>query len=652
MPTNLLDENGLIKLDAGNSVELKPYVDRPLILRQYMTDAEIQQHTGSDLMLDVECYSNYFCCGFKHPSSNLFIRIESGPNKSFNPRFLSWLLSSYRTIGFNSRKYDLPMLWAAFHHQNPAYLKEVSNSLIFSEEMIDIREIQKKFGFEIFKINHIDLISVCPLKGSLKLYGARIHCPRIQDLPIPDTANLTEKEINIVNNYNCNDLDVTHSLFDFMKERLSLRSDMSARYNEDLMSKSDAQIAEVIIAKEVAKINKKFPPKHEVTPGTIYKYDKPSYIQYATPELQKLLDDVLASDFRVNENGNIDKPPALENRIVRVGDLNFTFGIGGLHSCEKSISFRSSDTYIIVDRDVISYYPDIILTLGLFPEGLGPAFTGVFRGFKDERIVAKQAKNFTYDKGLKILINGTSGKLNSKYSRLYSPKSYIQMTLTGQLSILMLTEMLVCNGFKVISGNTDGIVIYAEKNRYDELVKWIEYWEKETQYKTEETQYKAYYARDVNAYFALKLDGTTKVKGSYSEVGSQSGTQLDNNPITLICSDAIKEFLSKGTDIAKTIKECKDIRRFVTVRNVKGGAAFKGEYLGRVVRWIYSKGSQDCIQYTMTGNKVADTDGCRPLMDLPETFPIDIDYENYIKRTIDMLYDIDYYQRPKQMTFF
>lgn len=58
----------------------------------------------------------------------------------------------------------------------------------------------------------------------------------------------------------------------------------------------------------------------------------------------------------------------------------------------------------------------------------------------------------------KIVLNGTFGKLGSKYSFLYSPNLMIQVTITGQLALLMLIEALEAAGISVVSANTDGIV--------------------------------------------------------------------------------------------------------------------------------------------------------------------------------------------------
>lgn len=105
--------------------------------------------------------------------------------------------------------------------------------------------------------------------------------------------------------------------------------------------------------------------------------------------------------------------------------------------------------------------------------------------------------------------------------------------------------------------------------------------------------------------------------------------------------------------IEETITNCKNFTRFVNIRQAKApGAHWKGEYLGRVLRWYYAKGETDCIRTVAHNNKVADSDGAKPCMELPDSFPTDINYQAYIDKTKEILYDIAYYSRPKQVSFF
>ncbi len=143
-----------------------------------------------------------------------------------------------------------------------------------------------------------------------------------------------------------------------------------------------------------------------------------------------------------------------------------------------------------------------------------------------------------------------------------------------------------------------------------------------------------------------------KAKGAYAEVGSATGTQLDINPTALICIDAVKALLIKQIPVEDTILQCKDITRFVCVRNVKGGAHKDGYYLGKTIRWYYSTNCQGTINYISNDNKVPDTDNALPCMDLPLTFPTDVDYNWYIKRTNEILEEIGYKSKTTQLKFF
>ena len=635
----------MVFLSLDKKVQLQPYTAPVAKRYELATDEEIINNKNDTLIVDTESYHNYFLIAFKDVKINKIITFEP----PFNSRKLSWIMHNYKTVGFNSISYDLLMIWCSYANQDTNTLQQLSQNIIYGA--MRKKELLDKYNFVIYPTKHIDLIEVCPLKGSLKLYGARLHSPRIQDLPFDVSADLPLEQIPVVRDYCINDLDETHRLFDFLKERFDLRQSMSIEYNEDLMSKSDAQIAEKVISKEIRKLVGKYPKRPIIPTGTQYNYIIPEYINYRLPQLQQMLEKIRNTKFEVIEPYGIGLPKELSNLSIQINKGMYRMGIGGLHSREKNVSYRHSDRLFIIDRDVASYYPAIILNQKLYPDHMGVAFLEVYKSLVERRLQAKKAGNKTTDKGLKVAINGTFGKLNS-WSTLYAPNLFLQVVLTGQLSSLLLIEMLELNDIEVISANTDGVVILCPEYRYTDLQRIIYEWEQTTGFETEETRYNAYYARDVNAYFAVKEDGSVKVKGPYSEVGSATGTQLDKNPITLICSDAIKVLLSKDIPIEETILNCKDITRFIVVRNVKGGAHKDGYYLGKVVRWYYSNSVVGTINYISNNNKVPDTDNARPCMELPNKFPTDIAYDWYISKTNEILEDINYYKKQEQLKLF
>ncbi len=247
--------------------------------------------------------------------------------------------------------------------------------------------------------------------------------------------------------------------------------------------------------------------------------------------------------------------------------------------------------------------------------------------------LVKHSKAKTYNEGGKITINGSFGKLGSMYSKLYAPDLMLQVTLTGQLMLLMLIEEVNHAGYEVVSSNTDGIELICAEDRVEELESLVFEWELQTGMVMDHGEYKALYARDVNNYVAV-YDGEVKAKGVYSEATLQKNSEY---PIVF---KAIRRYLfDKEVLLEDTIRDCEDVRQFLTARTVKGGGVWNEKYLGKVVRWYYSiKGNS--IHYKTNGNKVPKSDGAHPMMDLTPSIPADLDYDKYIELAIGHLADL------------
>jgi hypothetical protein len=268
------------------------------------------------------------------------------------------------------------------------------------------------------------------------------------------------------------------------------------------------------------------------------------------------------------------------------------------------------------------------------------------------RLEAERNQHKAAAEGLKISANGVYGKLGSIYSVLYAPHLMIAVTLTGQLALLMLIERAEAAGIPVVSANTDGVVFRCPADLRPTLDAITKAWEAETGFELESTQYQALHSASVNSYIAIKDDGKAKRKGPLSNPYKEGmRDQLMKNPSMGVCSDAVVEFLATGAPIEDYIRGCREIKDFVTVVNVQGGGTWRGQYLGKVVRYVWSTDGEEILYKTAhaaTGNhkKVSKTDGCRPLMELPDAFPDDIDYPRYIAEAKEMLMDIGFDQRP------
>lgn len=656
------------KQHTGGVGSLKKLI-RELTPVEYMTDEELANTPfGSTFVFDVECYRNLFYIAFKCVVTGKVVDFELSERSSINQEKLRWMLRRYCLVSFNGIKYDMLIISLFLAGATCQDLKEASDSII--KEGLNVQAFETKYKIKSEPVNHVDLIEVAPLNGSLKLYGGRLHCSRMQDLPIDPDAWLSQEDCNLIKNYCCNDLANTELLLRELYPEIKLRSEMSNTYGIDLRSKSDAQLAEAVICNELSKVIGRYPSKANLEVGVRLQYIKPAFIQYRSEALNKALWTVMNARFSLDGNGSPIMPDEIKDLSIKIGNGVYTLGMGGLHSTEAKISHVATDEIIIADNDVESYYPRIILNQKLYPKHLGPSFLTVFEYIVNKRIDAKgKAKALkACDKiaaagfkvvadSLKITINGSFGKFGNEFSRMYAPDLLLQVTISGQLSLLMLIEALEDAGIEVISANTDGIVSKYHKSRHDDVRAIIAAWETVTGYKTEESRYKAVYSRDVNSYIAVKMEGGDpearflderlgcKTKGAFSERGSALNSVLSRNPENLICIDAVLQFIVNGVSVEHTIKSCKDIRRFVSIKNVKGGGQKDGVYLGKVVRWYYAVGERGYIACVQSGNKVANTDNAKPLMDLPQEFPSDVDFDWYIEKAVELLFDCGYYTK-------
>jgi hypothetical protein len=472
-------------------------------------------------------------------------------------------------------------------------------------------------------------------------------------MPIDPHAPVTLEDVPIVRDYCFNDLDNTELLYVEpkwgLRQYIELRERLGERYGIDLRSKSDAQVAECVINAELRKLTGHYPkkPNFDDFANFSFYYEAPSYIEFQTPLLRETLSIVQGAPFFLDGGGSPCMPEAIADLKVKIGGNVYKMGMGGLHSQEKSIGYKADDETDLIDRDVSGYYPRIILNNRYYPEHLGEVYLEAYgERIVEERLRLKALKDPLSD-GMKIASNGIFGKQGNMYSTIYAPKLLIQTTMTGQLALLLLIEAVELARFEVISANTDGFVTKVPKARSVEFNAIVADWEGRTGFLTEETRYAALYSRDVNNYIAVKEDGTCKVKGAYSERGSALNSVLSKNPEALICSDAVQAFLTVGKPIEETINECRDVRRFVVIRNVRGGAHKDGWYLGKVIRWYYAEGTKGVIQRISSGHTVPNTEGAKPLMELGD-FPDDVKYSYYVERSYSILEDIGYMNRSRQ----
>lgn len=621
------------------------------------------------LIFDTECYENFWYLGVKRCSDGKRVGYEFSDRADFDRSKVRRMLSRYLMVGFNSRSYDLPMIYMALDGASTSELKAASNEII--GKSIPWWESERHFGIHIPKIDHIDLFDTNPsVKRGLKEINGSMHLPRLQELPYPHDTILSPEQMDEVIAYcQYGDLDGTQKLYEILREPIDLRIAMGERYGDDYRSKSDAQMGEAIIKSEVEKKTNRRVRKGDVDIGASFRFEPPPWMKFETPQLQAVFNTVCTTDLTIDKNGKVRPPKEFKEVNTSFGASTYSIGIGGIHSTESNRSVHADDNYVLIDADVASQYPSIIMSRGLFPAALGKEFLPVYKALLDQRLAAKKSGDKITDKGLKISINGAYGKLGSGYSVLYAPQLLTTVTITGQLSILMLIERAEQAGVSVVSGNTDGVVFACPRSMFNgldgdallpsKLKEITDWWMQTTGFKLEFAQYTALYNESVNTYMAMTPSGKPKRKGYLANHWNPKSPDYDmvrsglmKTPQMTVCSDAVLAFLQHGTSIEDYIRECNDVREFVTIIKTAGGSTWRDEYLGKVVRFYWSTDGDPIYKvkaHEKTGNrpKVPNTEGCRHIMRMPEDFslPADLDFDRYIERAHTILRNIGYYNR-------
>jgi hypothetical protein len=646
--------------------------------RDSLTQSFIDSITDLDkeeATCDTECFSDYWCIGFQNIATNKQVVYELYDGCELDIPKVRNILRKYRIYTFNGATYDIAMICLAMSGADNQTLKECNDDIIVRR--MPMWKLVDKYPIIVPAwLDTVDLFDVAPgVKISLKKYAARMGMRRMKETPVPFDKPLRPVERpqlrKRVVEYMFNDLDVTAELKRRLPDELTLRFDLTRQYKVDVRSKSDAQIAEALISAEYERKTKQRPEKPTVV-AMDFKYTPPDFIKFETPQLQEMLHVVTTASFKVRGGpkpdnhssdaykkawGVVKLPDSIKALDIKINGTQYKMGIGGLHSKEKKRSFIMDEDTVIEDRDVRGYYPALMLACGFSPASIGVHFTPIFKHFVETRnkyksLAAKfkkldKAKSVSYKRvsdAFKIVNNGTFGKTGSPYSVLYAPKMMINVTITGQLCLLMLIERLTLAGFTVISANTDGIVTVIPKDRYNEFDNIVWDWEFDTHLATEAVRYYGVYSRDVNSYIALTADEDgNPVEAKRKGLFAKAGLQEKHDPTFDICSTAVVNYLLKGDDIEQTIRSCGDIREFVGVKQVeKPGGFYNGEHLGVMVRWYYSVDTPYAFISKESGARVSGTTGCRPIMDLPDDYsvPEDLDYEWYVREAYARLDDI------------
>lgn len=405
------------------------------------------------------------------------------------------------------------------------------------------------------------------LRVGLKEIQVTMQYRNVQEFVADWQADLPENQIDSMIEYNINDVNSTEELLNRCKKDVDLRLAIEDEYGVRVLSKDGVNIGmKILTQKYLEKTGQTwYDIKDLRSPMDVIPLNKVilPFIKYDSPILQKVLDDMKSQIVSPGRKG-------YENKFIFEG-LRYSVGVGGIHSVNDPEIVIPKEDEMLIDIDVASLYPSMLIEYGFYPKHLGPEFLEVYRQIKDERIEAKHNGNKVKNETLKLALNGLSGNLQNPHNFCYSPFAVMQIRINGQLLLLMLAEKLTQLGCRIIQANTDGLFVLLKKSVYDSVNKVCREWEQLTKLTLEEERFKAMYQYAINDYFAITEDDKVKEKGMFITT-----VKLGKGLTPKIIPKAVINFFKNGVPVEETIKGCQDIRDFLMAE--KTGKQWHVEY--------------------------------------------------------------------------
>lgn len=405
------------------------------------------------------------------------------------------------------------------------------------------------------------------LRVGLKEIQVTMQYKNVQEFVADWQADLPENQIDSMIEYNINDVNSTEELLNRCKKDVDLRLAIEDEYGVRVLSKDGVNIGmKILTQKYLEKTGQTwYDIKDLRSPMDVIPLNKVilPFIKYDSPILQKVLDDMKSQIVSPGRKG-------YENKFIFEG-LRYSVGVGGIHSVNDPEIVIPKEDEMLIDIDVASLYPSMLIEYGFYPKHLGPEFLEVYRQIKDERIEAKHNGNKVKNETLKLALNGLSGNLQNPHNFCYSPFAVMQIRINGQLLLLMLAEKLTQLGCRIIQANTDGLFVLLKKSVYDSVNKVCREWEQLTKLTLEEERFKAMYQYAINDYFAITEDDKVKEKGMFITT-----VKLGKGLTPKIIPKAVINFFKNGVSVEETIKGCRDIKDFLM--SEKTGKQWHVEY--------------------------------------------------------------------------
>lgn len=375
--------------------------------------------------------------------------------------------------------------------------------------------------------------------------------------------------------YNKNDVYLVCETARQKPDEIKLRYSLGAAFNLNLLCAARSSIADKLLYKFYSERSglsiDKF--KDLRTQRTALSFNKIIFphICFKTKQLQDLLEDMKkVVIYRTNKD-------AFE-KVIQFYGTTYTIATGGLHSQDRPAVLTSTDKYTYVHYDISSFYPSVMVAYNIAPKHLNNnVFVKMVDYFRLTRIKCKHTKdedglivagvhNKLAAEALKIVINAIYGKFGFEMFFLFDRFAQMQVTINGQLMVMMVVEALELDGIHVVSANTDGIIVKLPKDKEEDFKRITDDWCAQNKLSADSERYKLFVTRDINNYFDIQSNDKVEYKGGLDP--KQYLKDLKKGYDMPVVAKAVFEYFAHGISVMETLRNHKDILDFCKTQNV------------------------------------------------------------------------------------
>ena len=551
---------------------------------------------------DVEVFPNLFTCTIKNTESKAIRSYEISDRKNDLPLIVQLFLNKkIYFCGFNIIHYDSPLISFLLLNAKeliklPVWeitrkIHNLSNEIIGSQDGQFASWSKYKYANLFDQLDLLTMMFSNKLRVGLKELQVTMEYPNVQEFDGDFRKSLPVNRIDDCLKYNRNDVESSCVLLEKLQKDIELRLAIEDTYYISALNKDGVNLGMEIIKQRYLAETGLFWNQikdlrddgyDEVKLGDII-FD---WIEFKDPILQNVLEQVKSHVYKIVKDKEAKKKQdKWEIKFYFRGTI-YNFSTGGIHSDNKPEAIEPESDEVLIDADVASMYPSIIIQHLVYPPQLGREFVDVYKRIREERIEAKHAGDKIKNETLKLALNGLSGNLQSPVSFCYSPKTALKMRINGQLMILMLAEMLTDIGATIKNANTDGLFYVIKNDKIEQAHEVYKQWTAITKLDLEEDYFERFYQSAVNDYVGVKKGWSEthnpkliKRKGAYLE-----DITLGRGMAPRIIAHAVNKELVEGIPCEKTIKECQDIKMFLTYQKVNKD--YEVEYAGKSIQHI------------------------------------------------------------------